>query len=291
MGAIRQLMLNEDENGVISLERPEARPDLTEAGTAAALAGDGAGNVDNGAHSYLVTFVSGETETDADGEDLGQVSVTVTNKTTNGKVALTDIPVGSAYVTARRIYRTKANADPNFRENYLLLDTIDDNTSTTFTDNVADSSLDEDVPLPVENSTSNSVFSFDPVTGQAQVAGLNPAALLLSGLGDAESYPKTTDGAQTLLAAAAAARVVLIIVSVTQTFADGDGAKPVFDIGETDTVEKFKADLNSGTAGQVFVYAGVLSANKALLVSATAATGTTSTGAIAVAALALPAAS
>ena len=100
----------------------------------AALAGAGAGNVDNGDHIYKITFVNeaGETE-------LGTASntVTVSDNTTNGQVNLTDIPVSpSSSVTSRKIYRTKAGGT-----DYYLVDTISDNTTTTYTDNTADASL------------------------------------------------------------------------------------------------------------------------------------------------------
>jgi hypothetical protein len=72
------------------------------------------------------------------------------------------------------------------------------------------------------------------------------------------------------------------------TFAAGDGAAPIFDFGETNSPERFKADLTTGTAGDFLIYGGMLSAFKALIVTATAATGTTSTGAIDVTALVLP---
>jgi hypothetical protein len=111
-------------------------------------------------------------------------------------------------------------------------------------------------------------------------------------VGNQASYIKTLNGAQeSLLGGNAVPRYVLITVEVTETFADGDGAKPSFDIGETGTANKFKAGLNSGTAGDPpIVIPGVLSANAALLVTATAGTGTTETGAIRVTVLALPSA-
>ncbi len=99
-----------------------------------ALAGAGAGNVDNGTHYYKITFVNeaGETELGTNSN-----SVTVSDNTTDGQVSLTDIPVStSGSVTARKIYRTKAGDS-----NYYLVDTISDNTTTTYTDNIADSSL------------------------------------------------------------------------------------------------------------------------------------------------------
>lgn len=103
-----------------------------------ALAGAGAGNVDNGAHRYLVTFVTADGETQA-----GTVSsaVTVADKTVNGKVSVSGIPLGGSSVTARKIYRTAAGGST-----YLLLATLSDNTTTTYTDNVADSGLGAGAP-------------------------------------------------------------------------------------------------------------------------------------------------
>jgi len=97
-----------------------------------------AGNVDDGAHRYLATFVTADGETEA-----GVVSsaVTVADKTTNGQVELTAIPLGGSLVTSRKIYRTVAGGSA-----YLLLTTIADNTTTTYTDNVADSSLGAGAP-------------------------------------------------------------------------------------------------------------------------------------------------
>lgn len=99
----------------------------------AALAGAGAGNVDNGTHAYRITFVT------ATGESGGgtPITVTVADKTVNGKVSLSSIATGlSGVVTSRNIYRTKAGGGP-----FYLLANIADNTTTTYTDNTADSSL------------------------------------------------------------------------------------------------------------------------------------------------------
>jgi uncharacterized phiE125 gp8 family phage protein len=103
-----------------------------------ALAGSGAGNVDNGAHRYRVTFVTVDGETDG-----GTISsaVTVADKTVNGKVSVTAIPLGGSQVTSRKLYRTAANGSA-----YLLLTTIADNTTTSYTDNTADASLGAGVP-------------------------------------------------------------------------------------------------------------------------------------------------
>lgn len=97
-----------------------------------------AGNVDNGVHRYLVTFVTAVGHTAA-----GDISdtVTVADKTVNGKVTLTNIPIGSSAVTSRNLYRTIASGS-----SYLLLATIADNTTTSYTDNIADSSLGAGAP-------------------------------------------------------------------------------------------------------------------------------------------------
>lgn len=97
-----------------------------------------AGNVDNGAHRYRVTFVTTDGETEG-----GVISaiVTVADKTVNGKVTVSAIPTGGASVTARKLYRTAAAGST-----YLLLATLSDNTTTSYTDNIADSSLGAGCP-------------------------------------------------------------------------------------------------------------------------------------------------
>jgi len=103
------------------------------------------GNVDNGVHRYLATFVTADGETEA-----GTISaaVTVVDKSVNGQVALTAIPLGGSAVTARNLYRTAAAGST-----YLKLAQIANNTATTYTDNVADASLG--VQAPTANTTAD----------------------------------------------------------------------------------------------------------------------------------------
>ena len=117
--------------------------------TAALAATPIAGNVDNGVHRYLVTYVTATGETQA-----GVVSsvVTVADKTINGKVELTAIPLGGGSVTARKLYRTAAAGST-----YMLLATISNNTATTYTDNIADSSLG--AGAPTTNATGDPLLS------------------------------------------------------------------------------------------------------------------------------------
>jgi len=108
-----------------------------------------AGNVDNGAHRYLATFVTADGETQS---GVVSASVTVADKTTNGQVSVTGIPLGGASVTARKLYRTAAGGST-----YMLLATISNNTATTYTDNIADSSLG--AGAPTTNTTSDPVLT------------------------------------------------------------------------------------------------------------------------------------
>lgn len=136
-----------DGSGDAHLYLSEIRPGAA----TVALAGGGAGNVDNGVHYYRVTFVTAAGETEA---GVISASLTVTDKTSDGKGALSAIPTGSPDVTARRIYRTKAGENGP----YLYVGVVSNNTATTFTDNVADSALGN--PAPDQNNTKNKRGSF-----------------------------------------------------------------------------------------------------------------------------------
>lgn len=99
--------------------------------SAPTLAVSGSGIL-NATYYYLVTYVTANGET-----NNGTLSASVAPA--NQQVNLTNIPIGPAGVTARRIYRTKAN--PSWPYPTYLLTTINDNTSTTYTDNVPDGNL------------------------------------------------------------------------------------------------------------------------------------------------------
>jgi hypothetical protein len=107
----------------------------TPSAVSTALAGAGAGNVDNGAHEYFVTFVSATDET----APSTAASRTVVDKTVNGKVSISSVPLGPAGTTSRKLYRTIAGATG--AANMKLLTTLADNTTTVYTDNTADSGL------------------------------------------------------------------------------------------------------------------------------------------------------
>ena len=89
------------------------------------------GNVDSGAHTYKVSFLSRYGKE----SNLGDASSSVTS--VGSQVSLSNIPTSSdSQVVARRIYRD-FGADTVYR----LVTQIDDNTTTTYTDNTANSGL------------------------------------------------------------------------------------------------------------------------------------------------------
>lgn len=111
-----------------------------------------AGNVDAGEHQYRITFVTALGET-----QMGTASAFVTADGTHQQVQLTGIPTGTAgIVTARKIYRSLAG-ETTGRVAVYLLATINDNTTTTYTDNTADSGLDTDNALERENTTAGAI--------------------------------------------------------------------------------------------------------------------------------------
>jgi hypothetical protein len=101
------------------VDRPAALAGVIQAGTTLGV----------GTYLYRVTFVTGEGETE------GGLSFSITTTANNTNVALSAIPVAPSWagVTSRKIYRS-AVGDTNYR----VLTTLADNTTTTFTDAVAD---------------------------------------------------------------------------------------------------------------------------------------------------------
>ena len=96
-----------------------------------------AGLVENGAHSYKVGF------RDAGGiTKLSAASTPITTDAGHGKVTVT-VPVGPTGTVSRDIYRTAANADPAVAANFKLVAaaTINNNTTLTYVDNIADAAL------------------------------------------------------------------------------------------------------------------------------------------------------
>lgn len=128
---------------------PAPAPDTS--GSSVALAGAGAGNVDNGLHHYYMTFYSAIGETNA----VAVGSITVVDKTADGKVDITGIPTSSDYrIVGRKIYRQKAG---EAAWDQFLLTTIADNVTTSYEDNIADADLDAELGFWKENNTCHTI--------------------------------------------------------------------------------------------------------------------------------------
>jgi len=137
-------------NGVVYADYVAPGGSITDA-----LAGAGAGVVEDGDHDYIVTFVTAQGETSAGTASAG---VTVADQSTDGQVSLTAIPVSAnANVTSRKIYR-RFNATGD----YKLVTTIADNTTTTYTDNTANASLG--AVVPTENTNNGIITQLQTVT-------------------------------------------------------------------------------------------------------------------------------
>lgn len=113
-----------------------------------------AGLLSVGNYHYKITYVNSAGETSD-----GDVSNTVTTDASNLQIALSSIPISTAEgVTARKIYRTIAGGSLHY---YVA--TISNNTTTTYTDNVADASLGSDAVDIRPNTT----------FGKIQLDGIN----------------------------------------------------------------------------------------------------------------------
>ena len=120
---------------------------------AGALAGAGAGNVDNGTHSYKYTFIASDLK-ESGGADVSN-TVTVADKTVDGKVDLSSIDTGPAGTTKRRIYRTIAGAAVTGPWKFLA--EIADNVTTTYQDNIADANLGEQIYDEIDDTLATSI--------------------------------------------------------------------------------------------------------------------------------------
>ena len=128
----------------------------TEMGAPFAVEAVNAGTLD-GEYYYAMTYVT------AGGEEvLGSVSNTLT--VTLKQVDLT-LPIGYTGTTSRKIYRTEAGGT-----DLKLVTTIADNTTLTYSDNIADGSLTTDIP-DINNQAPKPYFTL--VTAQKLYAGVD----------------------------------------------------------------------------------------------------------------------
>lgn len=128
--------------------------------TSPTLASGTGGNVENGTYSYVVTFVSVRGETGFDALAPTPATITVANGT--NKISLANIPIGPAGTTQRNIYRS-SSLTPN--RYYVLLVTINDNTTTSYDDVLGNSSLPITGSQSKWNTTAGKIYVGDTLAG------------------------------------------------------------------------------------------------------------------------------
>jgi hypothetical protein len=125
-----------------------------------------AGNLSIGTYSYKVEYVS----------SLGQSnpspkSANVTTVSGSQRVTVGSIQIGPAGTTARKVFRTKANG-----AEYFLLTTINNNSTSSYSDNIADTSLTQTMPQGAQfGFTRGDVYiryRIFPVTANLQTSSL-----------------------------------------------------------------------------------------------------------------------
>ncbi|MFA7174717.1 MAG: hypothetical protein WC340_15145 [Kiritimatiellia bacterium] len=93
-------------------------------------AAEGGGTGLTGAYKYKITFVN------RDGYESNPSAASNAVTVTSKSVSLTDIPTGDSTITERKIYRTKSNSAV-----FYYVATLEDNTTTTYSDTTADTGL------------------------------------------------------------------------------------------------------------------------------------------------------
>ncbi len=124
-------------------------------GAATAAQGTAAGSLGTGNYIWRVTFVT------VVGETTQGTASSTTAIASPGSANLTAIPVGGGNVTARKIYRTAVGGST-----FGLVTTINDNTTTTYTDVLADGSRGAAPPVV------NTAHAINAVKGVLQVDGI-----------------------------------------------------------------------------------------------------------------------
>lgn len=173
------------------------------------------GNVDNGEHRYKIAYVTAYGVTGIYPYYWSD-AITVVDKTSNGQVNLSNIPVsGDAAVTSRRLYRSKVG-DPNGA--YYLLATLN-LTDTTYTDNTADADLGANSTYQT-NSTAGRVYLDGDLMMQLNYGVTALGASALSALTSGTSL--VAIGSRALLSAISAINSVGVGNSALQSLSTGN---------------------------------------------------------------------
>lgn len=135
-------------------------PSAPTIGPGVGLAGLGSGSLTAGAYSYKVTFVTAAAES---APSPASSTIYVSDPTTDGRVALTSVPLGGTSTASRKIYRS-AVGQPNSA--WYLLATISDNTTSTYSDNNASVTTEvSKLPISVVDSGGGSGNSYSVFLG------------------------------------------------------------------------------------------------------------------------------
>lgn len=148
--------------------------------TTACTAAIGSGTGLTGAYSYKITFrYDGYQESNG---SPASNSVTVTNE----DIDLTSIPTSSEtdIVIARKIYRTEADGST-----YKLVTTITDNTTTTYTDSLADGSLGANIPTDHDIPPNCKYFLLHDERILMAGNTANPSRVYFTDISGVTSYP------------------------------------------------------------------------------------------------------
>ena len=145
-----------------------------------------AGNV-TGTKVYDVTFCTGWVDENGAVTTVGETTASVVSATVtvnSQQVNLSSIPVGGIGVVARRIYRRESTAGAGTEK---LVTTLLNNTTTTYTDNVADAALG--AVVPATNSTGTKLTLHGLLTASG---GINQALTMDYKLSSAlpSTYPQ-----------------------------------------------------------------------------------------------------
>lgn len=137
---IRDLLLGTTQDQAITVQnnlvlKPVGAIVAPATGCSAAAITGGAG-LGIGAYTYTVSYLTSTYDGAGFGESLVSPVANVTTTTGNQHVSLTSIPTGPTGVTGRNIYRTKVGVGTQY-----FLATINDNTTTTYSDQATDASL------------------------------------------------------------------------------------------------------------------------------------------------------
>lgn len=158
-----------------SVTKPSSAPTLA--------VGTDAGLLDTSAvYQYKVTYVSNFGETD------GNTTAASETTTSTGSMELSAIPVSAdANVLQRKIYRTVGGGS-----SFLLLDTIDDNSTLVYTDIIADASLGAAIPTLNAAHTLQQLDGFTKIV-KPTIFSLTTGIVAYAGGGQASATLLTTE--------------------------------------------------------------------------------------------------